>query len=325
MNKCNLFGGVFSGMNNCRLCKCIVCCCNMHLFRVSSVKLRRLISATEAMHLPDPSKLYDNIKRANSVRNMWKIKYWEALGCGTVEKFMEHMELWFRMKVERMKKFRVVLRDGNDEISFCPPIRFSDQYAKRTAYRVYPLSDLFVHSFWTLTFRGFGGMSASPHDYFNKMRGVSKAWGQFRAYVAKMGIKIDYIRSYEVSKSGMLHIHVGVYTLMSNAEVEKLYRYWHYKFGWVKVFIFTGDTSYYSFFIDDVLEWREDNKRKSDKMNVGYIWKYMLKPPSIRDMAILSWFRVRSYSASFGLRSFLRKWESRTSAEFVRYYYEEEE
>lgn len=236
----------------------------------------------------------------------------------TVAELFDWLEIWYSEKVAKADKFFVTINTPEGLIEFCPPQRFSKQYASKVLYRLWNIRDVPMYSFWTLTVPAVPSTGKAV-DYHDRMLSVPHRWANFRAYAKRNGIEFDYLRTFELQKNGQLHVHFGCYTELSNSHIELLMRYWYPSIGFVRVYVYAGGFKYQSFITEKSLKWiPEEFDGNASSQVTSYIWKYMLKEPSYRDRAIMLWFRVRTYSVSKGLKPHLRAWVARTDIEFVK-------
>ena len=220
--------------------------------------------------------------------------------------------------------------------------RFTEDYGNRIYSKLKPLQGSTLHSFWSLTttvdgtLTGFYQVNARIKRAWMDFRSLWAKDVKIDGEVVAKGMKgVDYLRVFELTDNFGLHVHIAFFTPIDHPMMVKLIDYWNRKHGWVKVFAFTGHTIQYErsevseimhhFMSSDgfdygrtmawgaeswVYENGEIKFNEAEWVNAGsiviqYVYKYMVKIPSIEKQAVLTDAHIRTYACSKNVNGWL--------------------
>ncbi len=235
--------------------------------------------------------------------------------------------------------------------------RFTERYGNMIYAKLRPLQGSVLHSFWTLTTKvdgtlgGFHQVNEKIKRGWADFRSLWSKDVRIDGKVVSKGIKaMDYLRVFELTKNFGMHIHIAIFNAIDEAMMVKLMIYWNKHHGWTKVYSFTGHEIQYErsevsmimhkylstdgFDYGRTMAWsseswvtRVNGKYKivfneAEWVNAGsiaikYVYKYMVKMPSIEKRAVLTDNRIRTYSCSKNvngwLTSLVNDWKEKNS------------
>ncbi len=220
--------------------------------------------------------------------------------------------------------------------------RFTEAYGNSIYAKLKPLQGSTLQSFWTLTTRVDGTLTGFKQVNYRMKRAwmdLRSLWAKdvkLDGRVIAKGMKgVDYLRVFELTDNFGLHIHIAFFTAMDQYMMVKLMDYWNRFHGNVKVFTFTGHTVEYErsevseimhhFMSSDGFDYGRTMAWKSESwvykngkivfnepewanagsMVIKYVYKYMVKLPSIEKQAVLTDAHIRTYACSRSVSSWL--------------------
>ncbi len=233
-------------------------------------------------------------------------------------RFFEYVKWWYLQKVASWEKFHVVIRDmdSGELITFVPSWRFTETYKNRVMYKFYHTLDMKLYYWITLTTVPYTGNSI--YDYASKFKSdLAKLWKRFYDYQKKYDKDIKFIRVYELTKNNTLHVHVAIFSKLTDNILKKNIVLQNNTFGFVKAYKYVGHelksfkskdnqtwyetyvSKYYeSWYKDGKVSWKYKGMQRSSNKTMNYVLKYMNKNGSQLHHALFTFFRVRTYAIS---------------------------
>ncbi len=277
-------------------------------------------------------------------------RFFWAFHFNTLAKFWEYLMDWYERRVQYWKKFRIAIRSTDpvtgsiETISFSPSYRFTTQYRNNVLHKLYGTLKLKLHYWITLTTVAYSPLASSPRDaptptgmsshggetpypknthwldWSLKLKAdVKLMWKRFYDYQKKYDRSFKYIRVYELTKKNTLHVHIAIYSKLTDRILKKNIVIQNDRFGWIKAYKYTDhkleafvskkkniydayvSNSYESWYKDGKVKWRKKEKSRSSNKTLNYLLKYMSKDTPLLHRAIFTFFRVRTYSVSRNL------------------------
>lgn len=226
------------------------------------------------------------------------------------------------------------------ETRFYPlKIRYTKLYQNYILAKIINLKDLRLYSFITLTTKAGQLFGESELDAISRaVELAKKKWKYVRDIFVKNGIKKPmYIRSFEFAKTDnrMFHLHISIFTAIPHQLIEKIARFWAKKVGYQKVYLYHSheiasfedkQTLYaeelegWALYSEDGkfehFEWKEKGKKKVGHKAVTYVMKYTVKAPGLESQALMSYFKLRSYSISRSVSDYLKYFQEEYKNQF---------
>lgn len=252
--------------------------------------------------------------------------------------FFKYLVYWYKYKVTNWSRLYIVVKNKttSQEFNMSPILRFTDQYQRRIMYKFFHTLDYKLYYWITLTTVAYTGKDW--FEYASKMKNdVKYMWSRFYDYQKKYDKNIKYVRVYELTKKNTLHVHIAVFTKLTDNILKRNIVIQNNKFGFVKCMKYTDhklvgkilktkdgvkqfdvyrSREWESWYDKGKVTWKYKRMSESSYKLINYVIKYLSKNTSLLHQAIFSFFRIRSYSISknFKIPAFTRK----SSDEFER-------
>lgn len=262
----------------------------------------------------------------------------------TKQGWIQELKDGYKIKRAKMESARLKFIDVNDPtvVLYSKLLyRFTERYMRRVYYRLYPLKELLIYAFITLTVPAVDNLD----DWHAQMQydGSRYSWRRFQTQMKNMGLKEqEFMRCYELTDEYTIHTHIAFMNPISQKDLETLCLWYNQEFGFQKTKLFkyhepkrftnkkTGKFEIgieaqvlESYIHDDTcepwcietnpkhvsgsLEWLEKGWDRVDRIFFNYIMKYMLKEPESSKQAVMTVYRVKSYDISKELRKRMRQ------------------
>ena len=273
-------------------------------------------------------------------------KYCETTRNPSKMDFIDYLTFLYLDKREYYDKSTILYQnidDPNEKLYVKPTLKYTEKYDKQVLYKIYPLRNLKLNSFLTITTKAADDLQ---EWHYQMQNGIRPTWKASLDKLKDMGLrKLEILRTYELTKKFTLHGHVAIFSELKKEELQKLCEYYDRKFGLQKAYFFenhqkkkfrnkkTGrfeigmEAEVLESWIHDgkclekkiclkkgarnhvegKFEWINIGKERIDRTMINYLVKYMVKLPSKEHQAVLRAYNVRTYDPSKALRSRLAK------------------
>ncbi len=235
--------------------------------------------------------------------------------------FWQYIMYWYTTKIKFWESFRIIIQNtlSGRRIDINPSYRFTEDYKNKILYKFYHTLDMKLYYWVTLTTQAYEGQ-----DWLEYTRGMKinldKMWKRFYDYQKKYDKGFKFIRVYELTKKNTLHVHVAIYSKLSDKILRKNFIKQVEKFGWVKIFKYTDhqkqgfvskkgtfydawvSNTWESWYNEGYVKWKRKPKNMSSNKLINYLMKYMTKNASLLHRALFTFFRIRTYSISRNMK-----------------------
>lgn len=205
--------------------------------------------------------------------------------------------------------------------------RYTDEYAKFIYAKFAPTVWLQLKFFVTLT----SVNKETIESLENNIYMVRKRWKSARSILSKSGVKKPlYIRAFELGKNNMFHVHIAFFGDILEKEMEDMLLYWSRNVGYIKSYSYNGhhidkhghmwaqENETWVNKSKDKITYKARGLKKVGAKAIGYIYKYCVKMPELKQKALMRKYKVRTYSCSYALNKYLKIFKDRFDETFEK-------